>query len=85
MAPRAKSRRRPRRARVSYERGEGLLVSLPSLSGRAVYFGFGISRWSLHVPRGRTYLWHIGFGRQFCDVKPRWARWWTGRIKVPIG
>jgi hypothetical protein len=62
---------RPRWPSASYERGEGLLVSLPSLSPRAIYV-------SVHIPR-RGRKGHIGWGRQFLPGdQPWWAHyiWW---------
>jgi hypothetical protein len=64
------SQERPRWPSISYERGEGLLVTLPCFSARAVYV-------SLHLPRrGQK---HIGWGRQFLSGdQPWWAHyiWW---------
>lgn len=64
-------RRTPRWPSASYERGEGLLLTAPSLSGQAVYL-------AIHVHRGRSY---IGWGRQFLPGdQPWWAHyiWWGG-------
>jgi hypothetical protein len=58
---------RPRWPSVQRERGEGLLISLPSLHRDAIYVGIRAAR------RGP---WHLGFGRQFTDRQPRWARFW---------
>jgi hypothetical protein len=61
---------RPRWPSARFERGEGLLVTLPSLHRTAIYLSVCVR------PRGRS---HIGWGRQFLDgPQPRWAHylWW---------
>jgi hypothetical protein len=61
----------PRWPSIRWERGEGLLISLPSLHRRAIYV-------SAYVRPGRRS--HIGWGRQFCGrgQEPGWGRyvWW---------
>lgn len=63
----------PRWPSARWERGDGLLLTLPSPHRRAIYLSVHIRR------RGRS---HIGVGRQFCDrdQEPRWGRyiWWGG-------
>jgi hypothetical protein len=56
---------------AQWERGEGLLLSLPSLHRRAIYL-------SVYIHRGRS---HVGWGRQFlAGDQPWWSHyiWWGG-------